>query len=258
MVIVQTIMTFIVLGILYKRMVQREIPQPIEKRQAVFPVLLGLASVVVYVLLIYWLDIFSAIAQMLPVHFTPLFNDICSAIFVAAFPEEAAKLAMMLLAFWMFREKIKNVYEYVLIGAAVGFGFTLFEEFCYGFDQDITTLGRLFTVAAHMIFGMIMAKHLGLARYQKASELENGDAEYIKAILTPFFLHASFDALVDNPFINNEDDFAVLFLGLLLAVAATIALFVLQIEVLSEFKKDTEKYCQMTFLSETSTKKSKI
>lgn len=51
----------------------------------------------------------------------------------------------------MFREKIKNVYEYVLIGAAVGFGFTLFEEFCYGFDQDITTLGRLFTVAAHMI-----------------------------------------------------------------------------------------------------------
>ena len=59
-------------------------------------------------------------------------SSVVGAFFGAGFPEEIAKLLMIVITILIFRSKIRNVYEYILIGAAVGFGFTIFEEFLYG------------------------------------------------------------------------------------------------------------------------------
>ena len=54
-----------------------------------------------------------------------------SALFSAALNEELAKLIFTLIVIIIFRKSIRNVYEYILVGGAVGFGFTIVEEYIY-------------------------------------------------------------------------------------------------------------------------------
>ena len=59
--------------------------------------------------------------------------------------------------------KPRNVYEHMVAGAGIGFGFTLLEEFAYG--TGLSSLTRIPLVAMHVVFGIIMARHLGTARH---------------------------------------------------------------------------------------------
>jgi len=242
MAIIQLVVAGIVLGILYLRMIRREVPGPIGRAQAVVPVGLGVVSLVLS------MGFFFAIAAVMGALGVSLGGlgdvprSLAGAFFMAGLPEEAAKLLMMLLALRLFRASIRNVYEVILIGAAVGFGFTLFEEFAYGSDSVLLMVGRLVTVAGHMAFGMIMAKHLGLARLGR-----NRGGAYARAILIPIAIHTVFDALTGtNRLMLSADDNTAM-IGTLLGLAGTIALFVLQLRVLLRFKKKTAEYCGMTF-----------
>ena len=141
----------------------------------------------------------------------------------------------------------EHVYEYILIGAAVGFGFTLFEEFIYGSGSVVSTVARIVIIAGHMIFGMIMAKHLSLARYHKAAGGGSAAGEYVKAIAIPMLIHTLFDAFTANNYLLNGEDATVEVIGAVLGIVAMIALFVLQIRVLVSFKKNAKTYCEMTF-----------
>ena len=153
----------------------------------------------------------------------------------------------MIIAILIFRSKIRNVYEYILIGAAVGFGFTLLEEFFYGSGGLSTMIVRLICIAAHMVFGMIMAKHLGLARYNRKTGNGSAAKEYILAVLIPIIIHTLYDAFIATNVMMGSENGTSQMIGMGLAIAATVVLFIIQIRVIVQFKKNAEKYCSMTF-----------
>ena len=248
MAIIQTVLSLVILGILYRRMVKREVPQPITKAQALVPVLLGIVSLALS--FVFVIINTNALVKGLGIDssgFSPVLHSFYAAFFAAGLPEEIAKLLMILLTLLIFRSKIKNVYEYVLVGAAVGFGFTLFEEFLYGSGETVLVMVlRLLTIAAHMIFGMIMGKHLGLARYNKRSG-RGSAGETALAILLPMLLHTVYDALTANSYLMRSEDETLQMIGMVLSLVATIALFVIQLRVLAGFKKDAKNLCEKQY-----------
>ena len=173
-------------------------------------------------------------------------SSVVAAFFGAGFPEEIAKLVMMAITILIFRSRIRNVYEYILIGAGVGFGFTLLEEFLYGSEGAMAIL-RLIDIAAHMVFGIIMAKHLGIARYHKVTGKGPVIVEYIKAFVIPSLLHTALDACSGtNAFLASKND-AMVLIGMVTGIAAVIVMFAAQIVVLKKLKKNAEKYSGMVF-----------
>lgn len=247
MAFIYMLAALIVLGILYSRMTRRETPQPISKLQAVLPVIFGMISV--YLSFFLFLGIGGALlnAGYSTEHFPPFIRSVLSAFFAAGLPEELTKLVMILLTLLIFRSKIRNVYEYILAGVAVGFGFTLLEEFAYASGSVIVSLIRILTVAAHMVFGIIMGKHLGIARYNKTTCQGSSIAEYAKAFLIPVVLHTLFDASNGSNKLLTSDDDMTSMIGIAISLTALIIMFILQILVLKRLKKDTETYCGMAF-----------
>ena len=245
MPIVQFVIALIVLGILYSRMIRRERPGTITKTQAVVPVVLGAVSTVLSFLL------FLAIGSLLDkagvsTKQLPAFPRSVAAAFISAgLPEELTKLLMILLTLLIFRKRIRNVYEYILIGAAVGFGFTLLEEFLYGSASGAAAIARLITGASHMVFGIIMAKYLGTAKYNRIKGGGSAAGEYALAVIVPILLHTLYDAgTATNVYLDsgNEDSEAI---GIAFALAVTVVLFIVQIVVLVRLKRNAEKYCGM-------------
>ena len=155
--IISMIVSIVVLGILYKRMIDREVPEKIGTLQAIVPAGLGVASL--------WLSFFLTVGTALLIGLTgysrsahPMWvQSLVSAFTVAGFPEEIGKFLMIAISVLLFRKRIRNVYEYVLIGAAVGAGFTIFEEFLYGgVSSTLSMIFRLLLIAIHMMLNMIM------------------------------------------------------------------------------------------------------
>ena len=245
MAVIQLIVALVVLGILYRRMIARD-PEPIAKPQTIVPVVLGVVSLPLSLLIL------AAVGSLLnyigysgagqPV----LLRSLTLGLFMAGLNEELAKLLMMLLAFCIFRSGIRNVYECILIGVAVGFGFTLFEEFVYG-SSLLVLVVRLFTVAAHVCFGIVMSKHLGMARYKKLNGYGSGAvlAEYCMAIAIPILIHSLFDACTGTNRMLDSPSEEVQFAGIILGLGGTVVMIILQIVMLLRLKKDAGKYCSM-------------
>ena len=113
-----------ILGVLYMRMIKREKSGQIGMPQALLPIILGIVSEIVSSRLVMFVMISlgqegSAKYNELPV----VARQFLSPFLFAAFPEELFKLIMVIITLCVFRKKVKNVYEYILIGAAVGIGF---------------------------------------------------------------------------------------------------------------------------------------
>ena len=246
MAIIQFVLALIILGLIYKRMISREISGPISKPQAAVPVVLGVVSVPVSFLLVLVLAMLLTALGYSKAEVPMVVSSVVGAFFGAGFSEEVTKLAMMAITIVIFRSRIRNVYEYILIGAGVGFGFTLLEEFLYGSEGAIAFL-RLFDVAAHMVFGIIMAKHLGIARYNKVTGKGPVSGEYAKAFVIPVLMHTALDACsATNAFLASEND-AMMLIGIVTGIGAVIAMFATQIVVLNRLKKNAEKYSGMVF-----------
>ena len=246
MAIIQLVLALVILGLLYSRMIKRESPEPISKPQAAIPVVLGVVSVPVSFLIFLGLGTLLMTTGYSKNEVPMVVSSVVGALFGAGFPEEIAKLAMMVITILIFRSRIKNVYEYILIGAGVGFGFTLLEEFLYG-SEGVMAFFRLLDVAAHMVFGIIMAKHLGIARYNKVTGKGPIATEYIKAFFIPVLIHTALDACSGtNAFLASESD-AMVLIGMVSGIAAVIAMFAVQIVVLRRVKMNAEKYSGMLF-----------
>lgn len=155
---------------------------------------------------------------------------------------------MILLALRIFRSKIRNAYEVMLIGAGVGLGFTLFEEFFYGNGGGNPL--RLFGLAAHMVFGILMARHLAQARYDRMRNQGSPAKEVLLAFVVPMLIHTLYDSTnATNKFLNSEDEH-LQGIGFLIAVIGIVLMVALEIVVLVRFKKNTEKYCAMSLIPE--------
>ena len=250
---IQLIISLIVLWILYSNMIKREKPSPIGKTQAIAPIFGGLISLLLSFAFFLSIAIVCSKFGYSIKDKVDILNSLVSAFLAAGFPEEIAKLLMILLSLWIFRKKIRNVYEYMLIGAGVGFGFTLFEEFLYG-SNGISMIARVIIIAMHMFLGIIMAKHLGIAKYNKITGKGNVAKEYALALIIPIALHTIYDACTACNYLLKSKDDNTIMIGIILGIIAVIAFFIIQIKILIDFKKDTEKYCGMLFIQTADSK----
>ena len=130
MMIISTGITIVILGFLYWRMVKREIPRPVGWLQALLPIAIGLLSMPMTIpISMSYLNALAADPNAVKLNDLSFFQALERSFIVAGGLEEIAKLILILVVLLIFRKKVKNVYEYILIGACIGIGFTVFEEF---------------------------------------------------------------------------------------------------------------------------------
>ena len=155
---------------------------------------------------------------------------------------------MILLALVILKSRVKNVYEYVLIGAAVGFGFAVAEEFYYGdFGAEssaadyVALVGRMISVPAHMTFNMVMGEFLGRARFNRLTGKGSPALDCVLAVLIPMGVHTLYDActVFNSKLMTGEMS------GVLMALAGYVGLMIYEIVVLIRFRKNTERFCGM-------------
>ena len=242
--------TIIILGFLYWRMVKREIPQPVGWLQALLPIAIGMLS--------YPLTVPFSMGYMKALANNPNSLKLSELNFIQALGrdlilagglEEIAKLVIIVVILLIFRKKVKNVYEYILIGACVGIGFTLIEEFSYGTADDaniVSTIGRLISVPAHMTFNMVMAEFLGRARLSKLTGKGSAILNYVLALLVPLVIHTLYDvSTAFNPSLMRGEE-----KGVIIALIGYVCLLVYELVVLLRCKKKTAELCGLSTLAE--------
>ena len=247
MAIIQLILAAIILIAIYKKMLKWGNADGLSKKQKYAPIGLGILSVIISFLFVAGIALFSV--NVLGFRLDEIENQslraTVKAFTMAGLTEEIAKLLMIILSIKLFSPK--RVYEYTLIGAAVGIGFTIHEELLYG--GSIAGLLRFITVAMHMVLGIIMGKNLGIGKYNIANGLSH-KAAYLKAVLIPMIIHTLFDACtIFNPVANmaeelEADDFLAL-VWLSIGVLAIISAAIYQFVVLKKTKKEAEKQSSM-------------
>ena len=242
--------TIIILGFLYWRMVKREIPQPVGWLQALLPIAIGMLS--------YPMTVPFSIGFMKALANNPNSLKLSEMNFIQALGrdlilagglEEIAKLVIIVVILLIFRKKVKSVYEYILIGACVGIGFALIEEFTYGSADDaniVSTIGRLISVPAHMTFNMVMAEFLGRARLSKLTGKGSTILNYVLALLVPLVIHTLYDvSTAFNPSLMRGEE-----KGVIIALIGYVCLLVYELVVLLRFKKKTAELCGLSTLAE--------
>ena len=234
---IYSIIVIIVLGFLYKKMIDWEYPLKISKAQAIVPVGLGILSLplsfAIFFLIAYiGRNVFGVSLGDGPL----LLASFNSALFSAALNEELAKLIFTLIGIIIFRKSIKNVYDYILIGGAVGFGFTIVEEYIYG-SGTIALILRAVTVTVHMMLGFAMGRHIGLARYNKVTGKGSVWKEYLLAFVVPVVVHTIYDTLAVNKLLPSEDEITS-GIGTAMALTALVLTFALQVYVFMRLKKN--------------------
>ena len=248
MTIISVIMTVIILGILYWRMVKREIPEPIGWQQALIPIAIGIVSFPITVP--FSMGLMKAMGKdpnALKLTELNFFQALWRDLILAGGLEEIAKLLMILVVLFIFRNKVKNVYEFILIGACVGIGFTIAEEYYYGSDEGATILStvlRLIAVPAHMTFNMVMAEFLGRARISKLSGKGSPVIYCLLAILVPITVHTLYDVTTafNSGLMRGEMK------GFIVAAIGYVCLLVYELVVLIRCKKKTAEFCSMRTL----------
>ena len=246
MAIIQLILAAIILIAIYKKMLKWGNADGLSKKQKYAPIGLGILSVIISFLFVAGIALFSV--NVLGFRLDEIENQslraTVKAFTMAGLTEEIAKLLMIILSILF---SPKRVYEYTLIGAAVGIGFTIHEELLYG--GSIAGLLRFITVAMHMVLGIIMGTNLGIGKYNIANGLSH-KAAYLKAVLIPMIIHTLFDACtIFNPVANmaeelEADDFIAL-VWLSIGVLAIISAAIYQFVVLKKTKKEAEKQSGM-------------
>ena len=226
-----------------------------ERLQALLPIAIGMLSHPLTVpFSSAYLKALAANPNTLLLTELNFFQSFWRALIVAGGLEEISKLIMILLVLFIFRKKVKNVYEYVLIGACVGMGFSLIEEFIslieeftYGGTETaniITTMGRMIGVPAHMTFNMVMAEFLGRAKFNKLNGKGTVVLNYVLALLVPIVIHTLFDTCTtfNSSLMRGELS------GIIRALIGYVALLIYELIVLVRCKKKTEKFCGMSTL----------
>ena len=259
--IISFVLGLIILGILYKNMIAWEGDYRISRVQALLPVLLGLLSVPLSFIFFLIIGlVFRAVTGFVPTDGPALLASFNHALFSAALNEELAKLIITLIVLGIYRKKWRNVYEYMLIAGAVGFGFTLIEDFVYSSGLAGLFM-RLPNMTVHMMLGLAMGRHLGLARYNKVTGSGSVIKEYLLAYFVPVFCHAVFDFFAANKLIHAGDDVEVVtaeiqrsvHIGVGMVLIAVIPVFIFQIYLFKRLKKNASNLVALSFTDAGST-----
>ncbi len=234
---IYSIIVIIVLGFLYKKMIDWEYPFRISRAQAIIPVVLGILSMPLSFAIFLFIGYIGHSVLGFSIGDGPLllasFN---SALFSAALNEELAKLIFTLIVIIIFRKSIRNVYEYILVGGAVGFGFTIVEEYIYS-SEIIGLILCVLTITVHMMLGFAMGRHLGLAKYNKVTGKGSVWKEYFLAYFVPVAVHTIYDTLAVNKLLTSKDEITA-FIGIAMTLTALVLTFALQVYVFKRLKKN--------------------
>ena len=164
--IIASSLALVICRFLYLRMIKKETLGPIGKLQAILPIILGCICVPISgssgIGLLYAfrnIGVTGEAMKALPAAFYTAF-------FMAGGVEELFKYIAIIITSVVLKNKVRNVYEYILLGAAVGFGFTVAEDFTYG-NSLIVLLIRTPLIYTHMSLNMIMGEFIGRAKYNK-------------------------------------------------------------------------------------------
>ena len=259
--IISFVLSLIIVGILYKNMIAWEGDYRISRGQALLPVLLGLLSVPLSFVFFLIIGLtFRAVTGFVPTDGPLLLASFNHALFSAALNEELAKLIITLIVLCIYRKKIRNVYEYMLIAGAVGFGFILIEDFVYSVSLPVLLM-RLPGITVHMMLGLAMGRHLGLARYNKVTGRGSVLKEYLLAFFVPVFWHTVFDFFAANMLIHAGDNVETMtaeiqrttYIGAGMVLIAVIPIFFFQFYIFRRLKKNAANLVALSFIAENST-----
>ena len=248
MSILSTAITIVFLGFLYWRMVKREIPQPVGWLQALLPIAIGLLSHPLTIpFSMHFLKAMAANPNAVKLSEMNFIQSLERSLILAGGLEEIAKLILIIVILLIFRKKVKNVYEYILIGACVGIGFSIIEEFSYGADNAtiVSTIGRMISVPAHMTFNMVMAEFLGRAKFNKLNGKGSVVLNYVLALLVPIVVHTLYDVCTtfNSSLMRGEVS------GMIRALIGYTCLLVYELIILLRCKKKTAVFCGMSTLA---------
>lgn len=244
--IISALLALAICGLIYLRMIKREVPEPIGKLQAILPVIMGGICVLVSgpagIGLLYAFKSIGVTGEKmanLPAAFFTAF-------FMAGGVEELFKFLAIIITIAILKNKVKNVYEYIILGAAVGFGFTVVEDFTFG-ESIFVLLIRTPLMFTHMTLNMIMGEFIGRAKYNKQKGEGQTALYWAWGLIIPMALHTLYDAgtIFNYPAIRGGD-FVV---GGILGGAAVLTNVFLLIYILVRAKKNAEKFSALTILS---------
>ena len=239
----------------YVRMYKRELPEPIGKKKAVIPLAFGFAAIVLSILLLVASGVLARALTggeaLFAADGSPaglVFRSLLHSFLLAGFTEELAKFLLFLLVLKIV--KPANVYEYGLLCAGVGLGFTAGEEFLYAGNGLVVMVIRICFFAMHLLFGLLMGTHLGLARFCRQEKRGGAGKHVFLALFLPVLWHTVFDAATTANAALDATEESVQIGGAIVALAVMLGSVVLQYVLLLRFKRQTEAYCAMTFRSE--------
>ncbi|MBP3892457.1 MAG: PrsW family intramembrane metalloprotease [Atopobiaceae bacterium] len=245
--LIAAVIATVICAVLYVRMYQREVPEPIGKRQAAIPVGLGVIAVFctlpLYILSGFMIKTLTG-GSISNVVSSLALRSLIGSFILAGFTEEFIKLLMFLIVVKVV--KPKNVYEYGFLCAGVGFGFTGLEDVIYGLQNPVSSIFRVFFFGMHMMFGLIMGLQLGFAKFSK-QQGKSGLKHTILALFLPVLWHTLFDASTVTNVAFNADDENVQMIGVIVAIVMCVVSIVLQFVLLFRFKNKTAEYCAMRF-----------
>ena len=238
-----------ILGVLYMRMIKREKSGQIGIPQALFPIILGIVSEIVSSRLVIFVMISlgqegSAKFNELPI----VARQFLSPFLFAAFPEEFFKLIMVIITLCVFRKKVKNVYEYILIGAAVGVGFSIAEDYSYA-SELASIFIRLPMLPGHMAMDMLMGEFLGIAMYNKKNNAGPVAIFNVFALVVPVIIHTLYDAGSTGNFMVFEGaangNNVMVTIGSVYALVVIVGFIVFSFRMIIRFKKNGDKFDNM-------------
>ena len=238
-----------ILGVLYMRMIKREKSGQIGIPQALFPIILGIVSEIVSSRLVMFVMI--SLGQEGSAKFNELptvARQFLSPFLFAAFPEEFFKLIMVIITLCVFRKKVKNVYEYILIGAAVGIGFSIAEDYSYA-SELASVFIRLPMLPGHMAMDMLMGEFLGIAMYNKKNNAGPVAIFNVFALVVPVIIHTLYDAGSTGNFMVFEGaangNNVMVTIGSVYALVVIVGFIVFSFRMIIRFKKNGDKFDNM-------------
>ena len=232
----------IVLIIIYNYLIRKQVGFKIGAFQAILPIMLGVISLLISFAITLALGISALKLGIYPIIIPyPILRSFYSAFLLAAFPEEFAKLMMILISCKIFNPK--NVHEYILIGFAVGMGFTFFEEYLYGSGTQIIL--RFFFFPFHPVFASLMAENLGLAARNRKIGKRDNFGLYLKAFFIPVIVHTIYDAATVKNFIIEVREDYLITAGIAFALVVLICSFIFIIRLLIRYFRLAPEYSHL-------------
>ena len=246
MSLVVSLISTVLCAVVYIRMYKKDLPDPITKRKAAVPPVLGffapvLSTAAVGLLSVALVSIFGGdIVTKIP---SLILRSLVSSFILAGFTEEAIKFLIYLIVLKI--TKPKNVYEYGMLCSGIGFGFTALEILLYGATNTLVAVARLPLFAMHMIFGLVMGIFWGLAKYSRQHGVSGSGKYTFLALFLPVLWHTAIDAATTaNAGIRAGDETQqkIAVVIALVMIAASIAG---EIILLTRFRKKSSEYCGM-------------